>query len=778
MSSANTDRLYDLLPAVHRLRDADRGYPLRALLQVISEQVNIVDADIAQLYENWFVETCQDWVVPYIGDLVGYTPLYDTGEPSGVQKPRAQVRERILIPRSEVANTVRFRRRKGTIAVLDDLATAVAGWPGRAVEFYRLLSFTQNINYLRLHRGRTVDVRDGAALDDLGTAFEEIAHIVDVRCIGARHFPEFYNIPSIGVFVWRLKTYSITQAPAYCEEQQSPNCFVFNVLGNDTPLYNRPQNTSAYPPGKLNLPMPITRRGLECFEDGVTSKNKNQNQNQKMSSGIPYYYGDGKSFEIWAGSPRMLVDPASLVVTDLTDWTYRPLPGQVAVDPQLGRIAFPPTQTRRQGVWVSYNYAFSADMGGGEYQRPLSQPAVYNLYLVGEGEGFTRINDALTRWQTDKPTNAVIEITDSGAYVEPISITLNPGQTLQLRAANGKRPVIRLLNWQTSAPDNLTITGAANSGVANTGVANTGAENNGPANTGPTKTNATSASVVTTAAPGTEPTCWFTLDGIVVTGRGIQVQGEVAGVTIRHSTLVPGWGIDCNCEPVRPTEPSLELDDAPNCVRIEHSIIGAIQVNRDEVREDPCRIYISDSIVDATSADAIALGAPEKLCAFSILDIRRCTVFGQVQTHAIELAENCIFMGKIQDCRRQQGCMRFCYVTYGSRTPKRYECQPDLVERAVLALAQKDNLPNAQRIALLQQERERVEPEFNNTRYGTPTYCQLSDRCAPEITGGADDESEMGVFHDLYQPQRAANLRARLNEYTPAGMTAGVIFAS
>jgi hypothetical protein len=86
----------------------------------------------------------------------------------------------------------------GTVAALEDLATAVAGWPARAVEFYRLLSFTQNINYLRLDRGRTVDIRDGDALDDLGSAFEEVAHIVDVRCIRARHFPEFYNIPSVG----------------------------------------------------------------------------------------------------------------------------------------------------------------------------------------------------------------------------------------------------------------------------------------------------------------------------------------------------------------------------------------------------------------------------------------------------------------------------------------------------------------------------------------------------------------------------------------------------
>jgi hypothetical protein len=252
----------------------------------------------------------------------------------------------------------------------------------------------------------------------------------------------------------------------------------------------------------------------------------------------------------------------------------------------------------------------------------------------------------------------------------------------------------------------------------------------------------------------------------------------VAGVTIRHSTLVPGWGIDCNCEPSRPSDPSLELDDAPDCVRIEHSIIGAIQVNRDEVREDPFLIYISDSIVDATSPDAIAIGAPEKLCAYAVLTIKRCTIFGEVQTHAIELADNSIFVGVMRDCRRQQGCMRFCYFTPGSRTPRRYQCQPDLVEQAVQALAKKDNLSNAQKYALLARERMRVEPEFNSVRYGMPTYCQLSNRCAREITRGADDESEMGVFHDLYQPQRAASLHARLDEYTPAGMTAGIIFAS
>jgi hypothetical protein len=175
---------------------------------------------------------------------------------------------------------------------------------------------------------------------------------------------------------------------------------------------------------------------------------------------------------------------------------------------------------------------------------------------------------------------------------------------------------------------------------------------------------------------------------------------------------------------------------------------------------------MSDSILDATSADRIALGAANQSCAHAALTMVRCTVIGQMQTHAMMLAENCIFNGVMGIARRQQGCVRFCYVTPGSRTPRRYECQPDLVEKAAGDEAAK------------QRERMRVEPQFNSLRYGIPTYCQLALTCADEITRGAEDEAEMGAFHDLYQPQRAANLRARLDEYTPAGMEAGILYAS
>jgi hypothetical protein len=829
--SASPDHLYELLPAVYRQRDAEQGQPLRALLRAIAEQVDVVEEDISQLYENWFIETCQDWVVPYIGDLIGYRPVHEAGEPGDVSTPQSQQRNKILIPRREVANTIRYRRRKGTLALLELLANDVAGWPARAVEFYKLLGLVQAVNYLRLTRGRTVDLRQEIVLDRLDGPFDELAHTVDVRRITSHRTRGRYNIPSVGLFVWRLKAYSITQTPAYYREEVGAQCYTFSVLGNDTPLYTRPEPEAepTHIAGELNLPIPIRRRAFEARKSD--------------------YYGAGKSLEIRVGESRRLVPPEHIVPANLTDWHYRPRPGQVAVDPELGRIAFHPRQAPSR-IWVSYYYGFSADVGGGEYDRSLSQPterllfsedafknliglarklrhpqdpisqhlrdqfseetrqlledygdsdplpevlqnalidelnrllegeSLYHserfeeipadlrrlieqnpqgwdlirlnrllleqaypdeiaksfaLYRVGRGQELRRINGALRRWREEKPRHAIIEITDSGVYVEQINISLERNRTLQLRAANRTRPVIRLLDWHTDLPDALSVSGELGSR--------------------------------------------FTLDGLLVTGRGVHIEGELAGVTIRHSTLVPGWTLDADCEPSRPAEPSLQLFNTPHVrITVEHSIIGSIQFNQDEVRTDPIYISIADTILDATSREREALEAPGWPVAHARLTVARSSVFGQVQGHAIDLAENSIFDGLIKVARRQWGCMRFCYVTPGSRTPRRYNCQPDLVEQAVKE--DPEMATDAEEEAALQRERLRVRPQFNSVRYGTPTYCRLAETCSEEIKRGADDESEMGVFHDLFQPQREANLRVRLEEYTPAGMEAGIIFAS
>jgi len=122
--------------------------------------------------------------------------------------------------------------------------------------------------------------------------------------------------------------------------------------------------------------------------------------------------------------------------------------------------------------------------------------------------------------------------------------------------------------------------------------------------------------------------------------------------------------------------------------------------------------------------------------------------------------------------------MRFCYVPDGSRTPPRYSCQPDLVEAAVRDAFRRGELDAAARDSALRREEHRVRPQFESVRYGTPQYCRLAETCAPEIARGADDESELGAFHDLFQPQRETNLETRLAEFTPAGSDAAIIFVT
>ena len=73
--SFDTATLYELLPAIYRVRDAEQGEPVKALLTVIAEQLGVIEENLAQLYDDQFIETCAEWVVPYIGDLIGYRSL-------------------------------------------------------------------------------------------------------------------------------------------------------------------------------------------------------------------------------------------------------------------------------------------------------------------------------------------------------------------------------------------------------------------------------------------------------------------------------------------------------------------------------------------------------------------------------------------------------------------------------------------------------------------------------------------------------------------------------
>jgi hypothetical protein len=749
--TARPDRLYELLPVVYRMRDAEQGYPLRDLLRVLSSQADVLEQDIARLYDNWFIETCDDWVVPYIGDLLGYTLLPEAATLDATGDACSAGLGRVLAPRADVANTIDARRRKGTLSLLEDLSRDAAGWPARAVEFYRWLGWMQHLDHQHPRRGGTADLRSPGRLQRIGWAngaFDPFAHSVDVRRMGSARRRGRYGIPVVGMFACRLRSYPVTSTPAYCVEERGPHCFSFSVLGNDMPLFQRPIEETE--PTRIanedNLPLPLRR--YRFAERGP----------QADYASVPAaLYGEDRSVQIWAPdwpakgqgvpAPREALIPA-----DLSGWHYQVPRGRVAIDPELGRLVFPANQRPKRGVWVSYQYGFAADLGGGEYARATPELEGATRYVVhaalpgrdanaGWPSGhYGSIAAALAAWAQAKsaapahPMHAlIIELAESGVYEGSVDLQLDAGEAIQLRAAERTRPVLRLLDVRASQPDALSIGGGAGSRVL--------------------------------------------LDGLLIVGRGIEVQGpaeetaataDLCELVIRHCTLVPGWALHCDCDPKRPGEPSVTLDGTRAALRVSHSILGAIAVISPARRGDPPLLELCDSIVDATGIERVALGAPDEAVAHVEASFRRCTVIGGVQAHSVALAEDSIFASPLRVLRRQQGCVRFCYVADGSRTPRRFHCQPDL---ALAVVAAGDAAGRAR-------ARLRVVPQFRSQRYATPHYLRVADGCCAEIRSGASDRSAMGVYHDLYEPQREANLAARLQEYVPAGTDAGILFAS
>ncbi|MER6349819.1 hypothetical protein ACWC10_03925 [Streptomyces sp. NPDC001595] len=704
------DELYALLPAVHRRHDEERGRPLYALLSVVAEQAHVLQADIERLYDNWFIETCEDWVAPYIGALVGYEVLPGIAAALSDDTSRATGLPAAAVPRRDVADTVANRRRKGTLALLEDLASGVAGWPARVVEYRDTLSVTQPVRRYtsddadarrRTARGALADVRRAGALDAVGGPFDQLARTVEVPRAGSPRRSGRYNIQSVGLHVWRLRTYSVTRAPAYCLDRDDA-CYTFNVLALDTPLFTAPvpEPSSGRVADETNVPEPITRRAL---------------------AERPYdFYGPGRSLCVWAGPDPVPLD--RIVAADLTDWRYRPRRGRVAVDPVLGRLALPSGTAPDHGVRVTYHHAFAGDLGGGEYPRPESAPSgTTTTYRVGPEHDHRRITDALDHWHAGKrglpgKAEAIVEITANDVHEDLTRIRLDPGDRLTLRAADGVRPVIRLSRRGGDRPRTLVITG-------------TGGENDA------------------------RPPARLVLDGLLVTGGSVRVEGRVGQLDVRHCTFVPGWAVTPDGTPLAPDAPSLEIAaDNPVHVEVRHSVLGAVTVA--DTAED-ARIALHDTVLDATQREATAFSDPYGGTADVVLTTRRTTVVGAVRARAVDVLENSLLDGEVWITRRHQGSVRHCWVPEGSRTPPRFHCLPEHSD-----------------------DPARLQLRFAGTRYGLPDYIRLADGCAEEIRRGADDGGEPGALHHLFQPQREDNLRTRLAEYTPAGCDTGIFFVT
>ena len=378
---------------------------------------------------------------------------------------------------------------------------------------------------------------------------------------------------------------------------------------------------------------------------------------------------------------------------------------------------------------VSYHYGFSDGHRRRRVRRgrSRSRPRARVLHASASAASSARIADALAAWQQaePQPRDAVIEITDSARLRRADHSRWPRSQSLQLRAANRTRPVIRLLDWQTDLPgrpDGHAWTAAAASRSTALLVTGRGAQR---------------------LRPGRRR------EGAA---RCVAICG--AHVRIRHCTLVPGWTLDSDCEPRQPEqgEPR-DPQRARARARSSTASSGRSKCRRTRCTRTRSRSRSATASSTRWTATARRSSGRRRGTPTPSLTVRRTTVFGIVQVHAIELAENSIFTDCVHVARRQLGCMRFCYVPAGCRTPRRFHCQPDLASspRGERRTDPADVAGGAGARGAAR------APAVHGARYGTPAYASCAASARARSPTGADDGAEMGVFHDLFQPQRLAN---------------------
>ena len=458
-----------------------------------------------------------------------------------------------------------------------------------------------------------------------------------------------------------------------------------------------------------------------------------------------------------------------MLICNLQDWRIPPdhktyvndkgvdvdLPISVAVDPVLGRITFPASTTCEK-VQVNFNYGFSADVGGGPYDRRDSVDRWYDSEerIVSWQMGVTKdpaiyaeaqqpellvetLQEAIAEWKihfNENPgTFGVIAIMDSDTYKENLTginmIEIPEGSKLAIVAADWPQvDVPDFPGVKERNPGHFVPTGLRPHIFGNISVKGT--------------------------APASELNPGeLIMDGLLIEGEVKALKGNLGDLQLLNCTMVPlKGGLTVNTK------------NSQLKINMEYCVSDKITLNS-PVQE----LMVNNSIIDAGEGDAIVASNTTTI-------LKMSTVLGSVKVNILE-AENSVITGICIVERSQTGCVRFGYIADGSHTPRRYRCQPDLALSEHVAELGLDTITD-----LCVDEKNRiinyVQPSFTSVIYGHHSYCQLNHNCPEEIKKGAEDASEMGVFNHLKQPQRETNLRTALDEYLNLGLQAGLIYVT
>ncbi len=719
-------KLWQLLPAVYRNQDAVvPGVPgaLQELLNRIGAQTATLRRSIDRLWEDQSIETCDDWVIPYIGDLLG-TRLVSCLD------ARAQ--------RIDVAKTIYYRRRAGTLGLLEELVADIAGRDARAVEFFRRMGRTRhqfdppignayaadadlwangvtytpgeivgngNNAYLCIAGGISATTGTGPSGTGAGIADGSVtwgfqsplgalvpAVIQGLAGVNSRTqaggfadlrnplaaastntaFDEFAHTADLRAGVQSFGWQNIPHLGLFIwwlhsfpingatPVANATGCFTFDPSGRQIPLFS-----------------PESRQSASFGDDWVSPNEWN----------LP-----GPVREVlWNAYPDQLY-PAAFAIEDNAG-TPAPLDySGFTIHPETGMFSFIGGIPTGLDIITKYQYGLMSTLGAGGYPLSLLEAApipATSQPVKGGGPAFSTDLGAIMA------DNSYI-FQDTLTYAGPTASLDIGAHTVAFTIIGQQRPLIR---W-TTAGSNWTIQGEGGSLI---------------------------------------------IQGIWFAGANLTLTGSFDSVILQFVTLDPGTAGATAIDGFALTSTLLSVQAAITTLTLDHCITGPIQTsNGGAIEQLNANDSIIQSLPDGTSpvyALQTQLGA---------ISLSRCTILGPCAIHEMSAAETIFDEPAIAE-DTQAGCIRFCAIATGSALHAPY--------RSV-------NInPHG--------------PLFRSRAFGDPDYARLTRLAdaaiidlglGDSILGGAENGSEIGAFQSESVALQKRGLVQKFEEYAPLGV--------
>jgi hypothetical protein len=739
------EKLWETIPEVYRHEDGLAQPPgvLRALVEILAQQAAVLRRSQDRLWEDQFIEWCNEWAVPYLGDLVG-TRMVSALNPRG--------------RRVDVAKTIYYRRRKGTLRVLEELTSDIAGWEGKVVEGFRHLARARHgldpqpgpyaSPYSGTLPGGWADIRHLLAAQFTQTAFDEYFYTPDVR--RCRGHDGRKNIPKLAFHLFRLTAWALIEVTPF---KRNAKTYTFDPSGRDVALFSarkrqthqnkvQTRNWEAWQSARIwELPLPIPCRvlahaeyqlnevliakiaamanlpalaeelrplGGQCFvsEDRLHLTLKQLPSGSQLMNLVHWP-------EIWKtilsealvpdcgkrqlipnalevkeipaqGKPIIALAPEEIGVGNLSDWSFN-FPNKpeklCVVDPVRGRLKF---------IGKIGNTIHKPQKVWVSYHYAFPGPLGAGTYerqssLVSPALSFIAGGGELSQAQLLQVT----QIQDSLTY-SPIK---NPTDFMKLtvQAADGQRPYLCLKNnWVFKSQG-------------------TGAH--------------------------------LTLEGLWIGSRkknAVVLQGDFEHVIIRHCTLDPG-GENCDGQDIFPVP--LLIEGHIDTLVIESSVLGPVATQKPAAPADAPMGLVESLEMKDTILQSLKSSNPALYLELGEAKIDRTTILGSAALHRLWATE-VLAAGLVSVADTQNGCFRFSAALAGSRLPHPYESH-------VL---------------------QKTDAVFTSTRFGNWGYAQVAESAPEYIRCGAENGSELGAFSTCINPIKMKSLQAKVEEYMPFGL--------